>query len=404
MQFVTIQFVSRCSARGDAVFGARAAEMDVASERLGALSEGRSRRWRAYRRGTFGRRLRSPKGVFVESFPRGCRVFDVGDAMPRVRLAHLRRVPRRPQPRELPPGLPRVRAVRARVRSFVSVKTRPDLLCCASCHDARFAETCARCRAPLRGSILSALGVKWHADCFRCTICAAPHVSTFVEHDGGAVCKPCHLAHVAERCAGCDEGIDGEFLRALGRKYHRGCFRCVNCRADVSASYLTHDDRPWCRACHVEVHAERCACGCGRGVEGSLVSALGKSTSADTSDAPSVAAPSRTVPSCAWRPARAARRTRPCATRVTPRTTRRSARCALRRWSTAVSPERRITASRCARVRSRAGRGVRRLRPMRSRAMASPRRAPSSSARRTARRASGGGRSSASANPARDRL
>ena len=34
MQFVTIQFVSRCSARGDAVFGARAAEMDVASERL----------------------------------------------------------------------------------------------------------------------------------------------------------------------------------------------------------------------------------------------------------------------------------------------------------------------------------------------------------------------------------
>ena len=34
------------------------------------------------------------------------------------------------------------------------------------------------------------------------------------------MCKPCHLAHVAERCAGCGEGIDGEFLRALGRQLH----------------------------------------------------------------------------------------------------------------------------------------------------------------------------------------
>ena len=276
-RFFFTQFVSRRSAFGAAVSGARAAEMDVASERLGRLSlrDGRGGGARsdaapsddAWNRRKASSSSRSPAGAESSTSATRCR--GCGSRISGKYLVA-------PNGASYHPDCLACELCRARVRSFVSVKTRPDLLCCASCHDARFAETCARCRAPLHGSILSALGVKWHADCFRCSICDAPHVSTFVEHDGGAVCKPCHLAHVAERCAGCGEGIDGEFLRALGRKYHRGCFRCVECRADVSTSYLTHDDRPWCRACHVAVHAERCACGCGRGVEGSIVSALGK--------------------------------------------------------------------------------------------------------------------------------
>ena len=276
-RFFFTQFVSRRLAFGAAVSGARAAEMDVASERLGRLSlrDGRGGGARsdaapsddAWNRRKASSSSRSPAGAESSTSATRCR--GCGSRISGKYLVA-------PNGASYHPDCLACELCRARVRSFVSVKTRPDLLCCASCHDARFAETCARCRAPLHGSILSALGVKWHADCFRCSICDAPHVSTFVEHDGGAVCKPCHLAHVAERCAGCGEGIDGEFLRALGRKYHRGCFRCVECRADVSTSYLTHDDRPWCRACHVAVHAERCACGCGRGVEGSIVSALGK--------------------------------------------------------------------------------------------------------------------------------
>ena len=39
----------------------------------------------------------------------------------------------------------------ASTSSFVSVKARPELLCCPSCHDATFAETCAGCRGVLRG-------------------------------------------------------------------------------------------------------------------------------------------------------------------------------------------------------------------------------------------------------------
>ena len=332
-RFFFTQFVSRRLAFGAAVSGARAAEMDVASERLGRLSlrDGR---------GGGARSDAAPSDDAWIAERRRRRVVP-----PRVPSLRRRRRDAAGAARASPVSTSSPPTVRVTIRTAsrascaaracgVSSRSRPGPISCAArrATRARFAETCARCRAPLHGSILSALGVKWHADCFRCSICDAPHVSTFVEHDGGAVCKPCHLAHVAERCAGCGEGIDGEFLRALGRKYHRGCFRCVECRADVSTSYLTHDDRPWCRACHVAVHAERCACGCGRGVEGSIVSALGKKYLDGHFRCAGVAAPSRTVPSCAWRPARVARRTRPCATRVTPRTTRRSARCARQRW------------------------------------------------------------------------
>ena len=326
-----------------------------------------------------GRRLES-KGVVVESFSAGA---ESSTSATRCRGCGSRISGKylvAPNGASYHPDCLACELCRARVRSFVSVKTRPDLLCCASCHDARFAETCARCRAPLRGSILSALGVKWHADCFRCSICDAPHVSTFVEHDGGACSATSRTS---------PSGAPG------ARGDRRRASPCARTRttAGVSlrrmprgrlTSYLTHDDRPWCR--HVAVHAERCACDAAAS-RGSIVSAGQKYLDGHFRCAECRAFANGS--SCAWRPARVARRTRPCATRVTPRTTRRSARCARQRYEPPILPNDGSPASRgaaCARAPGAVcdDRGD----AFPSDGAAAP--PPSSSARRTARRASGG--------------
>ena len=205
------------------------------------------------------------------------------DAVRRVRRNPDRRLPRRAERRGAHhEACLRCDLCHASTSSFVSVKARPELLCCPSCHDATFAETCAGCRGVLRGgqATLRAFDRPWHAGCFACDLCRAPHPpgASFIPRGEppGSVCARCHLEHVAPKCARCGDGVADVHHVALGRTYHRGCFRCVRCDADVASSYVAHEGEPWCGRCHVDAHAPRCGCGCGRGVEGEIVRALGR--------------------------------------------------------------------------------------------------------------------------------
>ena len=156
-----------------------------------------------------------------------------------------------------------------------------DVLVCARCHDARFAEKCERCRLPLRGAILNALGSKFHTECFRCSLCDASLASgTFVPvpDSKNAACASCHERELAAKCGGCGRGVVGDHVVALrGTPFHKACFRCVKCRASlVGRKHVPHEGKAWCAECHVDAFAERCGCGCGRGVAGDVVVALGK--------------------------------------------------------------------------------------------------------------------------------
>ena len=48
---------------------------------------------------------------------------------------------------------------------------------------------CGGCGAPIIGRILSAMGVRWHPTCFKCTVCQCllEHVSSY-EHEGRPYC------------------------------------------------------------------------------------------------------------------------------------------------------------------------------------------------------------------------
>jgi len=156
-----------------------------------------------------------------------------------------------------------------------------DVLVCARCHDERFAEKCGKCRLPLRGTILTALGSKFHAECFRCSLCDASLASgTFVQmpNEKKAACASCHERELAAKCGGCGRGVVGDHVVALrGTPFHKACFCCVRCRASlVGRKHVPHEGKAWCAECHVAAFAERCGCGCGRGVSGDVVAALGK--------------------------------------------------------------------------------------------------------------------------------
>ena len=156
-----------------------------------------------------------------------------------------------------------------------------DTLVCARCHDERFAEKCGKCRLPLRGTILNALGSKFHAECFRCSLCDASLASgTFVQmpNEKKAACASCHERELAAKCGGCGRGVVGDHVVALqGTPFHKACFCCVRCRASlVGRKHVPHEGKAWCAECHVAAFAERCGCGCGRGVSGDVVVALGK--------------------------------------------------------------------------------------------------------------------------------
>lgn len=159
--------------------------------------------------------------------------------------------------------------------TFVAVPSRPGMHCCRRCHDEAFAERCSRCNAPLQGPVVVAMGGKWHKDCFRCSICHGSAASSFVEHECKPVCERCHVEHVAEKCYGCSRGIAGEYIDAMGRKYHRRCFTCVVCGKGVASRFVPHDGEPYCDGCFASRVAEKCACGCGQGIVGKYVTALG---------------------------------------------------------------------------------------------------------------------------------
>jgi len=68
---------------------------------------------------------------------------------------------------------------------------------------------CPGCKETIRGgSVMEALGHKWHKDCFACqaedckkSLCGVP----FQSHDGMPFCNDCYYSRFGSTCAGCGE-------------------------------------------------------------------------------------------------------------------------------------------------------------------------------------------------------
>lgn len=163
-----------------------------------------------------------------------------------------------------------------------------ELLVCIQCHADRFAERCGKCHLPLRAPTLSALNNIFHENCFRCDLCnVSIATKTFIpmkDKPNCAACSSCHENKLAPKCFECGKGVIGDHVVALGgNKFHNNCFVCARCRVSLQGTKHIPVEDPqdcckqsaYCANCHVDAFAERCACGCSKGISGEVVVALG---------------------------------------------------------------------------------------------------------------------------------
>ena len=113
--------------------------------------------------------------------------------------------------------------------------------------------SCTTCAQPISGRIVSALGARFHPECFRCYHCyeKLEHVGFFPEPEKNKALRAeaagvmvdevdkrffCHLDFhelFSPRCKNCQTPIEGEVVVACGETWHVGHFFCAEC-GDVS--------------------------------------------------------------------------------------------------------------------------------------------------------------------------
>ncbi|KAH9973795.1 hypothetical protein BGW80DRAFT_1306417 [Lactifluus volemus] len=151
---------------------------------------------------------------------------------------------------------------------------------------------CGGCGGPIVGRIVSAMGVRWHPGCFRCSDCndLLEYVSSY-ERDGKPYCHFDYHERFAPRCYHCKTPIvDERFITLddpeLGKRtYHEQHFFCSECGDPFLApsidrqvgqgaggvtfkgdgefenddvGFTVYKGYPYCEACHVRLRSPKC--------------------------------------------------------------------------------------------------------------------------------------------------
>ncbi|KAF9088870.1 hypothetical protein BGX23_007043 [Mortierella sp. AD031] len=116
-------------------------------------------------------------------------------------------------------------------------------------HD-KFSPKCGHCNTPIENECLTALGKSWHPGHFFCRECGDPFEEDgYMVHDGFPYCEKDYLRLFAPKCTGCQDPIQGDFISALKGKWHPDCFGCTVCHIGFdSSSYYVENGKPYCKA------------------------------------------------------------------------------------------------------------------------------------------------------------
>ncbi|XP_047525040.1 LIM domain kinase 1 isoform X2 [Pieris napi] len=115
--------------------------------------------------------------------------------------------------------------------------------------------SCAGCLNELGDDeYLSALGQDWHKDCFRCSVCDAQLSTWYFEKGGLLFCQADYWSRFGEICQQCTQIITGPVMAAGDHRFHPECFACDACSAhidDTEPYALLDRSRLYCGACYV---------------------------------------------------------------------------------------------------------------------------------------------------------
>ncbi|KAG0638016.1 hypothetical protein HOY80DRAFT_888539 [Tuber brumale] len=121
---------------------------------------------------------------------------------------------------------------------------------------------CRGCGEAIVGKSISSadgrLTGRYHKACFVCQDCREPFQSVeFYVLDNSPYCHRHYHKLNHSLCPSCDRGIEGPCLETeMDERFHPNCFRCYDCRCELSGDYFDFNGRPYC-----ERHAFRMARG-----------------------------------------------------------------------------------------------------------------------------------------------
>jgi len=123
---------------------------------------------------------------------------------------------------------------------------------CAKDYKILFTNVCGLCQNPIQGKQVEAQKGFYHPDCFVCANegCRISLAGTeYYAHNGKFYCES-HYHNVASSFCACGKPIQGQYVNALGKKLHPGCFVCSYCKKSLAGgSYSEIDGQAYCAEC-----------------------------------------------------------------------------------------------------------------------------------------------------------
>jgi paxillin len=147
---------------------------------------------------------------------------------------------------------------------------------CNNCHKHAGSVICAFCNKGIVGKITTAMGKKFHPGHFQCCVCkVALDTIPYVEQGGKVYCEKDYQENFGSCCVECGKPIEGECMQEGERYWHPEHFKCAFCHKLIeSGTYFMVGDKLCCEDDYANETLEVCP-KCKSGITGDFLEALG---------------------------------------------------------------------------------------------------------------------------------
>lgn len=131
------------------------------------------------------------------------------------------------------------------------------------CFKEAFGPRCASCKELLADKYVTVEGQTLHAQCFRCMLCQKAIIGSYnsSKQDHGHYHPECYKQKYGPHCAACGDIVASAGITVKGMTLHSACFKCAACQTPIAGQYSTDADtlRQYHPRCYQEKFGRRCS-------------------------------------------------------------------------------------------------------------------------------------------------